>query len=178
MNLLVLQLLLHPVSLGNLTCKHKFIYHLSNDDSQNISNPQQSPSVFPETSACPSHNAWFMPSCQAQERVFTAHFSLPPVFSASFSNAASCEENPVVFSNHINLSLSVCTHTVWLQSFFIALLLFCHIKVLVFISKFFRCFIFFSVEFISFLISTNIEASTSAASWLFLHTEKLPRNKK
>ena len=129
MNLLVLQLLLHPVSLGNLTCNHEFSYHLSNDDPQNISNPQQSPSVFPEAPACPSHNAWFMPSCQAQERVFTAHFSLPPVFSASFSNAASHEENPVVFSNHMNLSLGVCTHTLWLKSFCITLLLFCHVKV-------------------------------------------------
>lgn len=35
-NLLVLQLLSRPLSLGNLSCKHEFSKHLSNTDSQNL----------------------------------------------------------------------------------------------------------------------------------------------
>lgn len=48
----------------------------------------------------------------------------------------------------------------------------------VFILKFLCCFIFLSVEIISLLTSANFETNTSIASWLFPHTEKLPRNKK
>lgn len=143
--------------MGNLTCKHEFSYHLSNDDSQNLSLIHNNlllsflkPQPVPQTILCSC-----LLASQAEKRAFTALFSPPPALSLFFSNQASHEGRPAAFSSNINHSSGVRTHTLWLQIFYIALLLFHYIKVLVFVSKFFHGFILLSAEIISLLTSAG-----------------------
>lgn len=72
-----------------------------------------------------------MSSCQSRSKKSFQCFppvSLPPVSCVSFSNPASHEGRPAAFSVNINLFLGVHTHSLWLQIYYITLLLFYHIR--------------------------------------------------